>query len=175
MNNNNIILCATRFTDETYNENINYKNNKNFCGALYGSPRKISNSILENTYIIVLEMNISKYNKKILGIGLIKNTINSKIACSIYEKKKFNKYIYYSTYRIDISELNNDELFLIHQLELLLYKTRQHIQRSIGITKVPIKLLSNLTNIYQKKKLMYKTTINKLLNIFYKKYNNIKF
>ena len=91
------------------------------------------------------------------------------------KKKKFNKYIYYSKYRIDISELNNDELFLIHQLELLLYKTRQHIQRSIGITKVPVKLLSNLTNIYQEKRLIYKNTINKLLNIFYKKYNNIKF
>ena len=91
------------------------------------------------------------------------------------KKKKFNKYIYYSNYRIDISELNNDELFLIHQLEFLLYKTKQHIQRSIGITKVPIKILSNLTNFYQRKKIMYKTTINKLLNIFYKKYNNIKF
>ena len=43
--NNNIILCATRFTDETYNQNIVYKNNKNFYGALYGSPRKISNSV----------------------------------------------------------------------------------------------------------------------------------
>jgi hypothetical protein len=173
--NNNVILCATRFTDKTFNENINYKNYKNFTGALYGSPKKISNNILENTHIIVLEMNISKDNKKILGIGLIKNTINSKIACSIYDKKKFNKYIYYSDYRIDISELNNNELFLIHQLELILYKTKQHIQRSIGITKVPVKLLSNLTNINKIKHLMYSNTINKLLNIFYKKYNNIKF
>ena len=45
--NNNIILCATRFTDETYNENINYKNNKKFSGSLYGSPIKISNNIIK--------------------------------------------------------------------------------------------------------------------------------
>ena len=172
---NNVILCATRFTNKTYDENKKYKIQKNFTGCLYGTPVKLSNNILEKTPIIVLEMNITKLNKKIIGIGLIKNSLDSKISCNIYESKKFNKYIYYSDYRVDISELDNKELFLIHQLELILYKTKQHIQRSIGITKVPIKLISKLTNINNQKKFMYEKTINKLLNIFYKKYNNIKF
>lgn len=171
----NVILCATRFTNKTYDENKNYKLQKNFTGCLYGTPVKLSNNILENTPIIVLEMNISKYNKNIIGLGLIKNKLDAKICCNIYESKKFNKYIYYSDYRVDISELDNKELFLIRQLELILYKTKKHIQRSIGITKVPIKSLSNLTNIKNQKKIIYKKTINNILNIFYKKYNNIKF
>lgn len=172
---NNLILCATRFTNKTYDENKNYKLKKNFTGCLYGSPVKISSNISENTPMIVLEMNITNLNKNIVGLGLIKNNLDSKKSCNIYESKKFNKYIYYSDYRVDISELDNMDLFLIHQLELILYKTKKHIQRSIGITKVPIKSLSNLTNIKNQKKFMYKKTINKLLNIFYKKYNNIKF
>ena len=121
---NNVILCATRFTNETYDENKSYKQQKNFTGCLYGSPVKLSNNILEKTIIIVIEMNITKFNKNIIGLGLIKNKLDSKISCNVYENKKFNRYIYYSGYRVDISELDNEELFLIRQLELIVYKTK---------------------------------------------------
>ena len=41
----NVILCATRFTNKTYDENKNYKLQKNFTGCLYGTPVKLSNNI----------------------------------------------------------------------------------------------------------------------------------
>tara|TARA_Y100000816_G_C26102666_1_gene584850 strand:+ start:1448 stop:1975 length:528 start_codon:yes stop_codon:yes gene_type:complete len=169
---NNAILCATRFNDITYNENIKYKNLKKFCGCIYGTPVKISNKIQDNNILFIIEMNISKCGKNILGIGLINNTLNKNISCNIYKNKKYNKYIYYSNYRIDRNELSDNELFLIKQLELVLFKGKSHIQRSIGITKIPLKNIQNLTNIYSKKIIMHNILIEQLTSIFIKKYNN---
>ena len=55
---NNVILCATRFTNKTYDENKSYKQQKNFTGCLYGSPvkdgwikiKKDKNGFISKTY-----------------------------------------------------------------------------------------------------------------------------
>ena len=59
--------------NKTFQENENYKNNNNLIGCIYGSPTKISDKILPDTSILVLEMNNS--TNKIEGIGYIKNKI----------------------------------------------------------------------------------------------------
>lgn len=170
----NIILCVTRFTCDTLEENNNYIKLKKFIGCIYGTPRKITDAISNDSIILVLEMNISKENKNITGIGLIKNYTNPNISCNIYKNNKYNKYIYYSKYKIYRDELTNEELILIKQLELILFKTKKHLQRSIGITKVPRDSIKNLTNNIHNKNYIYDKTVNKLLDIFNKKYNNIK-
>ena len=66
-------ICVTRFNNKTFQENIIYKNNNNLIGTIYGSPTKISDKILPDTSILVLEMNNS--TNKIEGIVYIKNKI----------------------------------------------------------------------------------------------------
>ena len=68
-----MIICVTRFDTKTYNENKIYKDKYNITGCIYGSPIKISEKILPDTEILVLEMNNSK--NIVEGIGVIKNNI----------------------------------------------------------------------------------------------------
>ena len=50
-------IATTRFNDDTYKQNINYKVKMNHNGALYGSPVKIKDNIPLHTAIYVIEMN----------------------------------------------------------------------------------------------------------------------
>ena len=40
-----IHVCATRFNEETWRENENYRKSRDLKGCIYGSPKKISNNI----------------------------------------------------------------------------------------------------------------------------------
>ena len=130
-------IMVTRFNNLTKSENEKYCLGKNFSGCIYGSPVKISPKIEADSYLIVIEMNISRNVKGICGIGLIKNTLKRNLSCKIYENKKFNKYIYFSEYRIDELMFNCQERDFMQNLEQVLFKTKAHLQRGIGITKVP--------------------------------------
>ncbi len=63
-------IATTRFNDDTYKQNINYKVKMKHNGALYGSPVKIKDNIPLHTAIYVIEMNNS--TNVIEGIGMIK-------------------------------------------------------------------------------------------------------
>ena len=39
-------ICVTRFDNKTLNENIEWKKNNNHPGSIYGTPVKISETIL---------------------------------------------------------------------------------------------------------------------------------
>ena len=64
-------IATTRFNDDTYKQNINYKRKMKHNGALYGSPVRIKDNIPLDTSIYVIEMNNS--TNRIEGIGMIKN------------------------------------------------------------------------------------------------------
>ena len=90
-------------------------------------------------------MDISPNVKDIIGIGCITNKLDRKIKCSIYNIPKFNRYIYYSNYRIDLNDFTDDEIDFINKIKYALFKTKSHVQRSIGITQIPIKNLNNVS------------------------------
>ena len=64
-------IGTVRFTNKTYQENLNWKERKNHKGCIYGLDTKITDKINKGEYIFILEMNNDK--NKIMGIGLIKN------------------------------------------------------------------------------------------------------
>ena len=66
-------ICVTRFDNKTYNENKIWKEKNNYEGCIYGTPVKISENILPEKTIMVLEMNNSE--NKLKGIGIIKNKL----------------------------------------------------------------------------------------------------
>jgi len=64
-------IATTRFNDDTYQQNKDYKGKMKHNGSLYGSPVRIKDNIPLDTAIYVIEMNNS--TNKIEGIGMIKN------------------------------------------------------------------------------------------------------
>ncbi len=129
-------ICVTRFNNKTFQENENYKNNTNIIGTIYGSPTKISDKILPDTSILVLEMNNS--TNRIEGIGYIKNKIfiNEK-KVKIYNDNNYNRYIYKSNIRIDKKNFSKYEKYFIEKLENLLFKSYNHCKRGHGIQSIP--------------------------------------
>ena len=61
----------------------------------------------QNQYIL----SWNNQTNKILGIGLIRNSIaNIDKPCRVYDTGNYNRYVYMSKYRIDHSELKENEL-----------------------------------------------------------------
>ena len=163
----NIVLSATRFNRYTRDENMRYKTTKGFSGCIYGVPVKIANSIQHNTWMFVFEMDISVDTKDIIGIGLLANVLDRNISCNIYSTPKFNKYIYFSSYHLSRGDMTEDDEDLMSKMRHALFKTKSHVQRSIGITKVPAKNISRL-------QLKLEDITEQILEMFYRKYSDLK-
>lgn len=162
-------ICVTRFDNKTLNENIEWRKNNNHPGSIYGTPVKISETILPNSLIIVLEMNNS--NNSIEGIGIIKNRQEKpdKKKFKIYKDNNYNRFIYKSNLRIDKKNLkSNYEKKILDILEKLLFTTKNHFKRGQGIQKLPkfiekfdkIDFKAILINIYKKRFVDIKTSKN---------------
>ena len=138
-----ILIGTTRFDDNTWLQNNNYRNKKNFKGCIYGCPKRIACTIPVNSGIAVLEMNNSQ--NKIMGIGLIVNYLRLDKNYVIYEDGNYNRYVYFSKYRIDRSELKENEESLIKYFETITFYGSGHLKRGQGITLVPKKKIENYT------------------------------
>jgi len=153
-------ICVTRFDNKTLNENIKWRKNNNHLGCIYGTPVKITETILPDTLIIVLEMNNS--NNSIEGMGIINNREEKqdKKKFKIYNDNNYNRFIYKSNLRIDKKNLkSNYEKKILELLEKLLFTTKNHFKRGHGIQKIPkfiekfdnINFKAILINIYKKR------------------------
>lgn len=143
-------IFVTRFDNKTIQENKNWLLKNNELGCIYGSPTKISDKILPETHLIVLEMNNTK--NIIEGIGIIKNKVilHDKKKYKIYEENNYNRFIYKSNIRIDKSSFNNYEKNIIKDLERLIFKTHNHCKRGQGIQKIPKHIKENIDFNYNK-------------------------
>lgn len=135
-------IAITRFDNVTYKENRDWCKRYNFQGCIYGTPIKLSESILPDTILFVLEMNNT--TNKIMGIGMIKFGANG---CSVSSKKhkiysdnNYNRFVYRSDYRIDFNENYCPLRFhkKIQKLEQCLFKGSRHCKRGQGIQLLPI-------------------------------------
>ena len=128
-------LATTRFNNDTWNENCEYRDKNNIKGCIYGAPKQIKDEITLHVPMFVLEMNNDE--NKIMGIGLIRNAIVIGKKHSIYKDSFYNRYTYKGKYRIDCSELLLKESKIIFVLESLIFKGYHHLKRGQGITVVP--------------------------------------
>ena len=158
-----IQVCVTRFNNKTIEENKNWKKKNNEIGCIYGTPIKISDTILPETILLILEMNNS--TNKIEGIGIIKNKLikENKKYYKIYSDNNYNRFIYKSCMRIDKNNLTNIEKKIIENLEDLLFKHSTHCKRGQGIQKISNKV----------KKFEEFNYIKFLINLYNKKFVNI--
>ena len=153
----NFNIAITRFTNETYLQNKFWRERNSYDGCIYGCPVKISYVIDPDIILFVLEMNNT--TNKIMGISVIqpmscvgyKYKVNAKdnandIVCTkytkkvnIYDDKNYNRFIYSSKYRIDISTdfipISFYRKILI--LERMIFYGKSHCKRGQGIQLIP--------------------------------------
>tara|TARA_Y100000816_G_C26024532_1_gene536137 strand:+ start:659 stop:1162 length:504 start_codon:yes stop_codon:yes gene_type:complete len=156
-------IYVTRFNNITIEENKNWLKKNNEIGCIYGSPIKISEKLLPESYIIVLEMNNS--SNKIEGIGIIKNklVLHDKKKYKIYQENNYNRFIYKSNLRIDKTSFNNYEKHIINDLEKLLFKSHNHCKRGQGIQHIPKHINQNKEFDY--KRFLYNMYFNRFIKI----------
>jgi len=164
-----IFFVTTRFTDDTWRENYNYRlklsendqNNANEC--IYGSPQEMSPKIFGNSIVFVIEMNNTQ--NKIIGIGLIKNKPLLNKYYKIYNDCNYNRYVYKSRYHIDREKLIQYNENLVKSLDHILFKEKTHLKRGCGFTTIPEKLIKHpiCNNLNIKKEIQ---------NIFIRVFNN---
>jgi len=150
-----INLVSTRFNNETWEENLNYRKKYNIA-CIYGVPLEFSEHILIDSNVFVLEMNNSK--NIIEGIGLIKNRPCLDKYYKIYKEGNYNRYIYKSNYYLSREQLLKSNEEIVSIFDYLLFKQKTHLKRGSGFTTVPEKLL----NLFIRENMNVKRTLRDL-------------
>ena len=132
-------IVSTRYNDTTWQENINYRKKNNHEGCIYGAPHMLSNKIVVDSLVFVVEMNNSL--NQIEGIGLMRNNIRLDKYTSVYKDGNFNRYVYKGNYHIDRELIVRYNSELVDVLDYILFKEKTHLKRGAGFTTIPEKLL----------------------------------
>jgi hypothetical protein len=132
-------IITSRFSNNTWKENINYRENNEDVKCIYCSPFNVSQSIKPNSIMFVLEMN--NETNKILGIGMVRNKIKHPYKYTVYQKMKYNRFNYTGSYRIDRRECNVEELILFKYFDLVCFRGNKHMKRGQGLTLFPMSTL----------------------------------
>ena len=131
-------VVTGRFNNETYQANYAYRLKHKF-ECMYSCPTELSPKIPYGEPVFVIEMNNS--NNKILGIGLIKNTFETKKYYKVHSDGNNNRYTYIGKNYIDRDTIDFYNANLVFILEEILFKGKTHSKRGCGLTLFPDKVL----------------------------------
>ena len=131
-------VVTTRYTDETWESRERYKSITNIK-CIYASPFKMAVTIDLKSPVFIIEMNNSV--NKIMGIGLIRNKIETEKVYKVHDNPNYNRYIYTGEYYMPRELLENHNSLLVTILDESLFKGYTHSKRGAGFTKIPIKVL----------------------------------
>ena len=136
-----VYLTCTRFNTDTFKQNETWRRTNKHVGCIYGTPVRMKDDIFVNAAVIVLEM--QNDINKIVGIGLIRNSIEKDKRYHIYEWGNYNRYAYKGDYRISREELRAHEEKVLAILDMLCFKGSRHLKRGSGITSLPSWIVTN--------------------------------
>lgn len=161
------IITTTRFDNETWDENVCFRDRYKLKGCIYNTPYLIKPLIKEGTPLFVIEMNNTL--NRIEGIGLIINKIKLNVHYNIHNYEYYNIYTYQGKYRIDRTDIEWHNIEILNMLEIILFKGRTNVKRGTGFVKLSDKLL-------QKYKYDNSLLVLEIKDIFMKlfKYNHYK-
>jgi hypothetical protein len=149
-------IMTVRFTDETWEENSSYRKTLKSIKCIYCSPVEVARKIPYGALLYVIEMNNDQ--NKIMGIGLIKNTVLPKTH-QVHSDKNYNRYCYGGTLYIAREDFKESEMPLIHLIEMFCFKGKTHMKRSHGMSTFSFQLLfkaSSTVNIHEELRKMFK-------------------
>jgi hypothetical protein len=131
-------VVTSRFNNETRDANYAYRKKYGFS-CMYCTPLELSPSIAYNTPVFVIEMN--NFTNKIEGIGLIKNSPETKRYYKVHTDGNTNRYTYIGKYFIDRETIDEYNSPLVYALEEILFKGYTHSKRGAGMTRIPKQFL----------------------------------
>jgi len=131
-------LLTSRFNNETLQENSNFRKKNPNIGCIYCTPDPISAQIPTDTVIFILEMNND--TNKITGIGMVRNhpVINK---YNVYNNRNYNRYVYVGKYRIDRSEMSEQEERIMKFFDIFCFTGNRHMKRGQGLKSFPVDIL----------------------------------
>jgi hypothetical protein len=134
------VIASTRFNKTTWEENQTWRRKNGYEGAIYGSSKRMGETIGAEKEVIVLEMHNDE--DRIQGIGVVRNKLYLQERCRIYKSDpNYNRYIYRGDFRVDREELNDADEKIIALLDLALFKTSAHSKRGRGISRLPDRIV----------------------------------
>lgn len=134
-----VFIASTRFNNNTYAENINYRH-KFDMPLIYGSDMRINRSYPRGSKLLVFEMNNT--TNKIEGLGLISNYLIYEDH-SIYTNGNYNRYIYMGKYWIDRASMYEYDAEIVTIVEKMLFTRKSHLKRQGGISVLTPKLVNS--------------------------------
>ena len=136
-----IYISCTRFNNETWLENAQYRSSNGIRGAIYGSEFRINEKYPQGCLIFVVEMNLN--TNLIQGIGLIRNSLVLDKKHNIYSRANYNKYIYKGNYWISRETILALESSVVEIFDNMLFRGLTHLKRLAGITVLREKSFAN--------------------------------
>lgn len=127
-------IATTRFNNDTWKENCEYKNKHGIGGVIYGTNIRIRCSHSLGSLFFVIEMN--NQTNKIEGVGLIRNQLVLDKRYNIYSIGDYNRYIYKGNYWLSRDKLYYYDNELVDIFETILFKGKGHFKRQSGISVV---------------------------------------
>ena len=133
-------ICCTRYNNITWNQNVEWRRRNQYIDkCIYGSPKQITEDILFDSNMFVIEMN--NQTNKIVGIGLVANNPTPLIHArkyAVYSEGNYNRYTYFGHHRVDRDAVTKQEDIRVFDiLDYLLFKGTRHCKRAGGITVFP--------------------------------------
>jgi|TARA_B110000285_G_scaffold152873_1_gene170724 hypothetical protein len=128
------LIATTRFNAETWRENKRWRRENEWAGCIYGTQKKVSDKVMVNAPIFVIEMHNDQ--NRVKGIGFIQNKLLTR-RYKIYGDYNYNFYTYKSEYRVDRRNMNFDERKIMRLFDILLFKGAKHLKRGQGILSIP--------------------------------------
>jgi len=143
-----LYVATTRFTEQTWSERSAWMDKRKQTGCVYNSPRRVGESVPIRAKMFVVEMNNDL--NKVMGIGLVCNTLWNSKKIRIYKNHYYNRYCYSGEHRLDRSELLNETVViegvkvgLLRLLEVLCFMGSTHSKRNRGISLLPKQVIDN--------------------------------
>ena len=133
-------IASTRFNNDTYIENMKYRNKLNIP-VIYGASIRIQEKYDVGSLIFVVEMN-NEINK-IEGIGLIRNTLIYDKKHHVYSNSDYNRYLYKGDYWISRETIMENDEEIVNICDNVLFKGKSHLKRISGISILTKKLFTN--------------------------------
>jgi len=130
-------LITSRFSNETWNENVRYRL-KREISCIYCSPCPIASFVPDNSILFVLEMNND--TNKLMGVGMVRNSPKYNMN-RVYNNGSYNRYSYVGPERIDRKNMSEEENTVFIALEYLCFKGNKHMKRGYGLTGFPLETL----------------------------------
>jgi len=131
-------LMTTRFNDKSHAEMLSYCDKIKGLKCIYGVPKEISEWVVKDAIMFVLEMNNER--NRIEGIGMVKNT-SFPSRYGVYEDGNYNRFSYLGKVRINRIDMSEEENTVLTALDIICFTGRCHLKRSHGITIFPADVL----------------------------------